>query len=298
MKKKIWNALDVLNWGREYFEKKRIESARLNVELLICKALGWERIDIYANFDKPLKKKELEAIKSLMKRRLAGEPVDYIVGAKNFFGLTFNLAPAALIPRPETEGLVDLVISDVEDKSAELRILDIGCGSGCIAAALGKNLPNSHVLSVDSSDSALKLARKNLELNDIKNVELARLDILKTSPKGDFDAIVSNPPYIPTREYEALEKEVREFEPRIALDGGKDGLIFFRRFAEIFPKTLAKNGKFYLEIGFGQAKDVREIFEGAGFDVEIILDFARIDRYACGLTENSPKFNEKNKKNR
>lgn len=283
---KIWSILDILTWGRAYFEEKGVDSPRLTMELLVAHVLKKQRIELYTQFDRPLAEGELTTLRAMIKRRAAHEPLQYITGETEFYGLTLAVTPAVLIPRPETELLAEYVIKRVRDSTnadeSEIGILDIGTGSGCIALALAKHLPRAAVFGLDVSDDALRLARGNAERHALSNVQFGKINILEAQPKRRFGVIVANPPYIAVEEIEELEPEVRAHEPRIALTDGSDGLRFYRRFSEIFPSMLAEGGWFVVEMGFGQSTQVEEIFAEVGYQTTIVNDLAGIPRICVG----------------
>lgn len=277
---KIWTIIELINWGTDFFKEKQIESQRLNIELLLCKVLKCERLYLYTNFDKPLSEQELAELRECVKRRATGEPLQYIIGSVEFHKLNFIVNPSVLIPRPETEQLVEIILSHNEGKK-NLRILEIGTGSGCIAISLAKFLPDSEVYALDISQDALKLAKENATLNDTKNVFLKKMDILNEIPQKKYDIIVSNPPYIPLLEYKDLEKELF-FEPEIALTDKSDGLGFYKRFADVFPMMLNSDGRFYLEMGETTHQSIGNIFSNQKYNLNLVNDFRQTKRFAIG----------------
>jgi len=282
--KNEWTIIDLVKWGTEFFEGKGIESARLNIELLLCDVLKIDRMTVYTQFDKPVAKQELARLKELVKRRAAREPLQYILGSQNFCGLDFIVNESVLIPRPETELLVEKVIDNVKSsKSSSTRILDIGTGSGCIALTLGKNISNASITAVDYENSVLEVAQENAKELKIENVEFMQCDILKALPAtAPYDIIVSNPPYIDLVEYGKSQPEVLEYEPKSALTDHAGGLTFYKRFAEIFKTLLTDRGQFFLEIGYGQESDILRIFRESGYSVSSEKDFAGIPRIVFG----------------
>ena len=273
--------LEIVQWGTGYFRKKGIESPRLNIELLLCDILKINRIDIYSQYDKPLKERELNILHDLVIRRSKREPLQYITGYTYFYGLKIKVDKSVVIPRPETELLVSEVLKSTENKHEELLILDIGTSSGCIAVALAKEMRNSKIIAVDNSGYGLKTAKENAALNNICNIEFYKINILSEIPEETkFNIIVSNPPYIPLKEYKNLAPEILDYEPQSALTDNQDGLTFYKRFSEIFPEILAPGGIFFLEIGFGQSNKLKRIF--SNYMVQIIKDFSDIDRVFIG----------------
>ena len=287
--------LSLLNKSAGFFEEKGISEARLSAELLLARSLGYKRMDLYLRFEQPVVEEELEVFRSMVRRRLKNEPVQYILGETEFYGLPFAVTPAVLIPRPETEHLVERVI-ELANASHELanaavgnandagaKILDIGTGSGIIPVAVAKHVAGASLTAIDISSEALAIARENAGRNDVAGrIEFLEADVLEISPTdlgGQYDFIVSNPPYIPRAEVADLQPEIREYEPLIAATDGGDGLTFYKRIADISTELLRPEGKILIEIGFGQADSVSGIFTSAGFNVdEIIEDYSGIAR--------------------
>ena len=258
---KVWTALELRRWGEGYFAEKLIDSPRLTMELMLCHILRYSRLELYLHYDKPLTKAELSALKAMIARRAKREPLQYILGETEFYGLPFAVDSSALIPRPETEFLVEAALEYLVQATQPLSVLDIGTGSGCIALTIAKKSPESRVVAMDISEAALALAAKNQSALGIENCELVKRDIFREiTVKKPFDVIVSNPPYISTESMTELEPELLRHEPHIALTDGGDGLRFYRRFAEVFPSILARDGMFFVEIGYGQAAEVLAIF--------------------------------------
>jgi release factor glutamine methyltransferase len=295
---KTWTILDIITWGKAYFEEKQIESPRLTIELLLSFVLDKPRVYLYTAFDQPLSAQELSVLRSMVKRRGEREPLQYITGEAYFYDLRLEVSPATLIPRPETELLAEYVIKraraqrqdsdrEAEADSGEYAILDIGTGSGCLGLAIAKNLPFTTLYGIDISDDALEIAARNSAKVGVTNVHWGKIDILRSVPRRKFDAIVANPPYIAAGDMEDLEPEVRLHEPRLALtDESNDGLQFYRRFAEIFPTSLKNNRSWFaVEIGYGQAESVQRLFTVAGFQTLIMNDLANIPRICVGAKE-------------
>ena len=278
--KTVWTIRTVLDWTRAYLAEKGVENARRETEWLLAAALGMDRVGLYVNFDKPLTEQELATCREMVGRRARREPLQYILGTQEFMGLDFLVTPAVLIPRHDTEVLVEEALRRA---SAAKRVLDIGVGSGCIAVALAKALTGAQVSGVDSSPEALHLAKQNAERN---GVPITLLHGSLFEPVGDeiFDLIVSNPPYIPTADLDTLQPEVKEFEPAGALDGGLDGLDFYRAIIPAAPAHLVSGGWLVVEVGIGQAKAVAKVFAESGFqDCFTAKDPAGIERVVGGL---------------
>ena len=276
-----WTILGIVERSAIHFEEKGIDSPRLTSELLLCHALGVQRIELYTKFDTVLSPHQLSVYRGLVKRRIAREPLQYIVGFTEFMGLEIIVDQRVLIPRPETELLVEEVIRRSAGRSAP-RILDIGTGSGCIAIALAKMIPGCSVSAIDKSDEALAVAALNVQHHDVaKQVHLASHDFL-TSPRVEgspFDIVVSNPPYVSRTEWAELQPEVREFEPRCATTDDGDGLSFYTSITEKARQLLAPGGVVCMELGHGQADAVKKLFQNQGFaSVQTSFDYERIER--------------------
>ncbi len=275
---------DLLKETKAYFEKCSVASARLDAELLLAHCLQIERIKLYVDFEYQLTHDELARFRELVRRRSKREPVAYITGHKEFWSLRLAVTPDVLIPRPDTEVLVEETVKVMKARGSAgpLRILDIGTGSGAISLALAKELPDAALVALDVSAQALAVAQANARLFDFGGrIEFICGDSLYGVQEGRrFDAIVSNPPYIPSADIETLEPEIKNFEPRMALDGGPDGLDFYRAvIPQIYPHLNAK-GFVALEIGNGQGAAVAELFAAAGqyTAVRIVKDYAHKDR--------------------
>jgi release factor glutamine methyltransferase len=274
-----WTLLKMVKWGTDYFQKKGIDSPRLTIELLLCKLLNIQRIEIYTNFEKPLLDEELIKLKSMIKRRINREPLQYILGSVNFCGVNLFVNSDVLIPRPETEFLIETLKLQYS-KDDELEILDIGSGSGCIPIALSKYFHKATILSVDISEKAIAVAKENAKRSGAENVFFERLDILTEKINSEFDIVVSNPPYISKEEYRNLQPEIINFEPDFALTDHGDGLKFYQRYADIFDDIVKQRGKMYLEIGYGQKKEIANIFRMKDIHTDFLNDSLSIPRIA------------------
>lgn len=278
-----WTVLKILTWTKEYLAGKGIENARLEAEWLLCEALALNRMGLYLNFDKPLQDAELVSFRSMIARRAKREPLQHILGTQEFMGLDFGTTAAALIPRHDTEVLVTEAL---QAAPAARRVLDIGSGSGCIAIVIARNLPDATVISVDISPEAIELARRNADRNEVQ-VDFRQGSIFEPVQGERFDLIVSNPPYISEADIETLQPEVRDFEPRIALAGGADGLDFYRQIIPAAPDHLTPGGWLFLEVGAGQSEKVTEIFANNSFSaIFSTKDPAGIDRVVGGQLKN------------
>lgn len=278
-----WTIRSVLLWTTGHFEKKGVDSPRLTAEVLLAHVLGCDRIRLFMDLDRPLSRDELTAFRALIERRLSGEPSQYLTGRREFYGRTFHVDPRVLIPRPETELLVEAALRKVP-KDAPARLLDVCTGSGCIAITLAAERPQAQVWATDVSADALEVARGNAErLSVQERVQFLQGDLLAPVPSAEpFDVIVSNPPYIARAAIEGLSAEVRQ-EPRLALDGGADGLDLVRRITAGARAFLRPGGQLAMEIGEEQGAAVKGLFEAAGFgDVRVERDLARLDRLVIG----------------
>jgi release factor glutamine methyltransferase len=283
---RVWTLIDIVDWGKEYFEKKNIDSPRLTIELMLCNLLNIERIQIYTQYDRPLLKSELNTLREIILRRAKHEPLQYILGSTDFYGFKFKVNNSVIIPRPETELLVELAIKSTFDKD-NISILDIGTGSGCIAISIASNYYNSNITAIDISEEALKLAAVNAIENNIERIKFKNCDILtETITEGPFDLIVSNPPYIPLTEYQQLDPELLNYEPDISLTDKADGLTFYRHFAKIFRNILKPDGKFFLEFGYGQKDSIQEIFKKENWETRCYNDAGGIPRVITNLIDN------------
>ncbi|HMU41656.1 MAG TPA: peptide chain release factor N(5)-glutamine methyltransferase [Ignavibacteriaceae bacterium] len=276
--------LEAVKLSADYLQKKGIESPRLNAELLLAHLLNCKRLDLYLLFDRPLKENEIILYRELLKKRGSFVPLQYIIGNVEFYGLEFSVDSSVLIPRPETELLVDTIIE--ENKNTTLKILDIGTGSGIIAIALAKSLEQPELFAIDISEAALANAKKNAIKNDVTDrIKFLQLDVRSDLSllKESFDIIVSNPPYISKDEFPKLQTELRVFEPAIALTDYADGLSFFKIISEKAIRLLKNNGKLYFEIGKDQSDSVKKILQENGFaNIQIKKDYQEIDRVISG----------------
>jgi release factor glutamine methyltransferase len=277
-----WTILRVLTWTTERFTQAGLPSPRLDAEVLLAHALAVERIRLYMEHDKPLGSPELSRAREGVRRRLAGEPVAYITGTREFWSLALIVSRAVLVPRPETELLVELAVELArrrEWRSGEPRIVDVGTGSGAIAVACGRELPGATILGVDRDTAALEVARANAARHGV-SVALLEGDLLASLPPDPRpDLVISNPPYVASADLARLAPEVRDWEPRQALDGGSDGLEVIRRLVPQAAARLAPGGWLALEVGQGQASTVRELLDESGL-VEPITrcDLAGVER--------------------
>jgi len=289
MSEQPWTVRRVLGWTTQHFEKLGLDSPRLTAELLLAHVLHTSRVRLYTDLDRPLEAGELAAYRGLIARRAAGEPTSYLTGTREFYGRTFAVDPRVLVPRPETELLVEAVLQAVP-RDAEIRVLDLCTGSGCVGITLALERPRARVLATDASPGAVEVARANAAALGPADRFEARLGDLLAPVEGEppFNVVVANPPYVPTGELPTLSPEVRR-EPPLALDGGADGLDVVRRIAEEAPRRLVPGGLLALEIGDGQGPAVHSLLEAAGYgSVRIERDLARHDRLALGTHPRGP----------
>ena len=258
------------------------DSPSADVDSLLL-SMGFSKSDIIIG-EKPILPRQHELFETSFKRLLTGEPVQYIAGGCEFMSLWFSLNSSTLIPRCDTEILVEELISVLKGKKK--RILDIGTGSGCIAISLAYNLPDAEILSVDISEKALHTATQNAELNNVsQRCRFEYCNILESFPDFLPDVVVSNPPYIPQKDIDSLDRKVKDFEPLTALAGGEDGLDFYRRISHDVP--LTPNGLLAFEVGIGQAGDVRDIMSERFEQIQIIKDLNGIDRVVTGVLKSN-----------
>jgi release factor glutamine methyltransferase len=258
----------------DYFQTHGVPAPRLDAELLLAHALGQKRIDLYLGFDRPVAAADRERYRELVKRRAVERvPVSYLTGTREFWSMSFRATPDVLIPRPETETLVRVAV-----ELGPERVVEVGTGSGCVAAAIAAELPDARVLALDSSAEALVVARHNLEAHGLASRVELQLALGLSGVRGSFDAVVSNPPYIPSEELAGLPDEVRH-EPRLALDGGPDGLAVVRQLIEEAPERLTPGGSLVLEVGSGQARAVEKLLLARGASrIDIHRDLAGTER--------------------
>lgn len=274
-----WTVLSVLKWTAQHLRSKGIENGRLDAERLLADLLGLDRVGLYLHFDRPLQADELAAYRERVRRRARREPLQYILGHCEFWSLRLQVSPAVLVPRPDTEVLVEEALARMGDEG---NLLDVGTGSGCIALALLHERPGWHGAGLDSCDQALQVARDNAAALNLHERFAALAGDLAELPAGPFTLIVSNPPYIPSADLGNLMPEVRDYEPWLALDGGPDGLEAYRHLVRQSDR-LADGGWLLVEVGLGQAQAVRELMAGAGLtDLFVRHDYAGIPRVVGG----------------
>ena len=267
--------LEAIQKSTEFLAKKGVESPRLQAELLLAHLLKMPRMKLYLSFERALAPAETDALRELVKRRGRREPLQHITGSVSFCGLEIAVNRQALVPRPETELLAELgwqFLSTLNPQPS--TALDFGTGTGCIAIALAVKCPNAKITATDVSAEALALARENVARHNVAGqIQFFRGDgFAAFSTDETFDLIISNPPYIPTGEIATLQPEVRDFDPRAALDGGADGLDFYRRLGREAKSFLKPDGRIMLEFGDGQDGAIRKIFEAEKWIVEAVKE--------------------------
>ncbi len=262
-----WTSLKILAWTKDYLLSKGIENARLEAEWLLCSVMALDRVGLYLQYDKPLSDSELALYRELIARRGRREPLQHLLGSQEFYGLDFEVSPDVLIPRHDTEVLVSEALAR---QPGARSVLDIGTGSGCIAIALQKQLSQSTVTATDISGAALAVARRNASRLG-SSIEFLPGSLFLPVSGRRFDLIVSNPPYIPTVDIAALEPEVRDYDPRAALDGGSDGLDIYRVLIPSAAEYLNPEGWLLVEIGIDQANDIEHLFRCSGCYNEPII---------------------------
>jgi release factor glutamine methyltransferase len=279
---RTWTVMDLIRWGTSYFNEHGVDSPRLTMELLLCHVLKVSRITLYTNFEQPLTKDELAELRALVKRRSQHEPLQYILGTSEFYGLAFEVGPSVLIPRPETELLAERVIRFLKSHPVA-SCLDIGTGSGCIPISCAVHAPGSTWICVDRERDAAEVAARNAQRHCVSDrVTVLTADILTTPERirahAPFDVVTMNPPYIPVAEVATLQEEVRDYEPHAALTDDADGLTFYRWFADSAAMLLAEQGRGFLEIGHGQDTEIQALMQSAGLRSIVHEDLARIPR--------------------
>lgn len=275
MTARTWTPLELLAWTQEFFARKGVDAPRLTAEVLLAHALGCDRVRLYLDFDKPLGEPELARYRELVRRRAEGEPTAYVVGRREFYGRPFRCDPRALVPRPETELLVEAALAALP---ADGTALDLCTGTGCVGLTLALERPGARVTLVDLDEAAAALARENAAALGAGGEVLVG-DLYGPVPSGArFDVVVANPPYVPAGELGGLEREVLR-EPRLALDGGPDGLAVLRPLVAGALPRLVPGGLLALEIHEGQAESVPGLCRAAGFaGAELRRDLARLPR--------------------
>jgi len=289
-----WTVQKLLNWTTEYFTEKHLDSPRLSAELLLSHVLDMKRIELYTQFDNPVAKLQLDKLHELVKRAAKNEPIQYLVGKTEFYSIQLEVAPGCLIPRPETELLVQRSIELLRTRTGPQLVCDLCTGCGCIAVAIAKNFPAARIIATDISDNALRIAAKNIENHRLKDrIQLLCGDlfdpVLPQMDTAKFDLVCCNPPYVSHTEFEQLDPNVRLYEPELALLAGTDGLDVYRRIAESVHRFLKDNAALILEIGYAQGPAVTQLLEQTAlFDqIKIEKDMNNNDRVVTAIRKPS-----------
>ena len=271
---------DVLKLAFEYLKERDGKRARRDAEDLLASVLKVSRLDLYLQFDRPLEESELVLYRSYLKRKVQGEPVEYICGEVEFFKCRLMLSSDVLIPRPETEILLERACQQLASSSLKGKVAwDVCCGSGCLGLGLKKHFPELSLTLSDASQAAVQIAQTNSELNQLL-VEVLHGDLLEPFQGRKADIVLCNPPYVSQAEFDVLDVSVKHFEPHSALLGGEDGLLFYHRLSQELPPLLNSGAKLFFEIGSGQGKAVMEIFDEPHWTVKSIeKDWAGHDRF-------------------
>lgn len=286
---------EILDKTTAFFRDKKIDSPRLDAELLLAHGLKLERIQLYLRFDQPMKEDELVVLRELVRRRASGEPVAYILGYRDFYKSRFEVSPAVLIPRPETEHIVEEALRWVTDTNEFLGLIDLGCGSGCIGLSLLKELPNARLISVDISEKAIEVARRNAETLGLServrfvHANAVRSDVVMSNYKeftglGKVSVLVSNPPYIAHQDPD-VEVNVKKFEPNTALFADDEGLALLKAWSAEYAPFLANPGLVLMEMGLHQGRSMKDHFFSLNKfnEVNVIKDLSGHDRVIRGV---------------
>lgn len=281
----VWSIKRVLSWAADDLRRRGNESARLDVELLLGRVLELDRIGLILQAERPLAAAELARFRELFKRRRAGEPVAYLLGEREFYGMLLRVDARVLVPRPDTETLVEVALERTRSRSMLGQALDLCTGSGCVAVAFARQRPTWNVTASDISADALAVARDNAHRTGaIRNLRLVEGSLFAPVAAARFDLVTANPPYIPSGDLSTLQQDVRDFEPRLALDGGVDGLDLVREIAAQAPSHLMAGGVLALEIQFDQGPRTEAILQERGFqDVQVARDLGGRDRVVSGV---------------
>lgn len=281
---KSWTIGSLVKWATDDFRARGIESPRLDAELIVAHTLKIDRMRVILDAERPLEGAELVQLRDLVKRRRAYEPIAYLRGEREFYGLKFRVDKRVLVPRPDTETLVDAALTRSMHLSMSMRQLDLCTGSGCVAIAMARQRPTAQVFGSDVSNDALAVARDNALRLGAYNTAFFESDLFAAFAGKRFDVITANPPYIASAEIATLMPDVRDHEPKLALDGGEDGLVLVRRIVTDSPAHLEPRGLLAVEIGAGEAPATVALFEAGGFvDVRVHRDIARIERVVTGV---------------
>jgi release factor glutamine methyltransferase len=288
-----WTIQKLLNWVTEYLAGKGVDSPRLSAELLLCHVVGLTRIELYTQFDRPVPQQKLDQLHDLVRRAGLHEPVAYLTGRTEFYSIELDIGSDCLIPRPETELLVQRAIEFLRTRDGIQFVCDLCTGSGCIAVAIGRNFPDSRVIATDISAGALEVAARNVAKHHLhERIELLQGDLFEPLVEqldvNEFDLVVCNPPYVSSAEYETLAVNVKDYEPKSALLAGTDGLDIYRRLIGKIDEFLKPGAALMLEIGYAQGPAVRELLEQTGTFAEIKIEKDPHDNDRVVMAEKIP----------
>jgi len=288
MPEESWTVLKLLQWTTDYFQRNNVSEPRTSAEVLLAHVLAENRLFLYLNYDRPMETNELAAYRACIKRRLEGEPNQYITELQEFWSLPLRVSPDVLIPRPETEVLVEAVLEFLDKADPNVDILDLGTGSGAIAIALARELPAARIVATDLSMATLRLAQENAKSHQVdQRILFVRGDMFAAIPGASqrFKVVVTNPPYVSYAEILELPREIRDFEPHHALDGGPDGLAAIRHIIAEAPTVLCQAGALFMEMGADQTKSVSAlVIDSQRYeDYRIIKDYSKLDRVLVAI---------------
>jgi release factor glutamine methyltransferase len=283
MPEEPWTILKLLHWTTDYFKKNKVAEPRASAEVLLAHLLSEDRLFLYLNYDRPMDAEELATFRTFVKRRLEGEPNQYITGTQEFWSLPFRVNPDVLIPRPETEVLLETVLEFLGSPKTEITVLDLGTGSGAVAVTLAREFDLIRIVATDLSKAAVKLAQENALLNQVgSKIHFICADMFSafSSVSQKFAVVATNPPYVSHAEFSGLSREVRDYEPRYALDGGPDGLTAIKHIIKEAPAFLSQRGALIMEIGAEQTESVAALVRGSQRyeRYRIIKDYSGLDR--------------------
>ena len=289
-----WTIQKLLNWITKYLTDKGIDAPRLSAELLLSYVLAMQRIELYTQFDKLVTKEQLDSLHDLVKRAGRHEPIGYLTGKTEFYSLQLEVSPDCMIPRSETELLVERAVEFLRTRTGPQFVCDLCTGCGCVAVAIAKNFPEAEIIATDICDATLNVTARNIEKHGLKDrIRLLCGDLFEPIvPQLDvdkFDLIVCNPPYVSAAEFEKLDKSVKDYEPKLALFAGDDGLDVYRRIIDEAERFLRPDGTIMLEIGYKQGRAIKELFEktGAYDEIKIEKDLHENDRIVTALKKSS-----------
>jgi release factor glutamine methyltransferase len=290
MPEEPWTILKLLHWTTDYFKKNKVAEPRASAEVLLAHSLSQDRLYLYLNYDRPMQAEELAAFRTFVKRRLRGEPNQYITGRQEFWSLPFRVNPDVLIPRPETEVLLETVLEFLGSPETEVPVLDLGTGSGAIAVALAREFDLIRIVATDSSMAALKLAQENASLNQVDSkIHFVCADMFSAFSRvpQKFAVVATNPPYVSQAEFSTLSREIRDYEPRQALDGGPDGLAAIKHIIMEAPAVLSQGGALIMEIGANQTESVSTLVRDSRRykSYRIIKDYSGLDRVLLAVNK-------------